>query len=212
MENSMIFSSISAQDLAQMMDCFGGHEEHFTVGQTVMQYRDGLRQIGILLSGEAQLVRYDYDGNCSILETLEEDSVFGELFALPMAEDEFSVECTKDCSVLFLDYERMMTRCKRGCKCHDILVRNMLELVSRKVQRLSQRLEVLSQRTIRGKVLCYFGMLSRRENSKSFTLPFSMSSLVDYLCVDRSAMLREMKKLRTEGVLDSSGKNVTLLK
>ena len=210
MENSMIFAGIDEKDLAEMLDCFQMREEKFGAGETILRYGKSPVQIGVLMEGEAQLVRYDYDGNCAILERLEQNSVFGELFSLPLFDDDLQVRCEKDCRVLFLNYQNVVTRCGKGCRRHDRFLANMLTLISRKVQFLSARLEVLSQRSIRGKILRYFELLSRRAGSKKITIPFSMSGLADYLCVDRSAMLREMKKLREEKLLESAGKHVRL--
>ena len=73
------------------------------------------------------------------------------------------------------------------------------------------RIELLSKRSIREKILSYFNLLSIQKYSKSFTLPFSLTDLADYLCVDRSAMMREMKLLKEEGFIEKIGNKITLL-
>ena len=45
---------------------------------------------------------------------------------------------------------------------------------------------------------------------KSFILPFSLTDLADYLSVDRSAMMRELKLLRDEGFIEKNGNKITL--
>ena len=87
----------------------------------------------------------------------------------------------------------------------------MLRLMSDKAQALSQRVDVLSRRSIREKLLCYFRQLSERAGSNTFTLPFSLSTLADYIATDRSAMMRELKRLREEGAIRSDGRQFTLL-
>ena len=83
--------------------------------------------------------------------------------------------------------------------------------MNEKAQGLSRRVDVLSRRSIRDKLLCYFRQLADQTGSDRFTLPFSLSTLADYIATDRSAMMRELKRLRTEGVIRSSGREVTLL-
>jgi CRP-like cAMP-binding protein len=92
-----------------------------------------------------------------------------------------------------------------------MLVQNMLRLISEKAQSLSERVDVLSRRSIREKLLCYFRQLSEKTGSSTFTLPFSLSTLADYIATDRSAMMRELKRLREEGLLRSDGRRFTLL-
>ena len=94
---------------------------------------------------------------------------------------------------------------------HSVLVQNMLRLMSDKAQGLSQRVDVLSRRSIREKLLCYFRQLAEKEGDATVTLPFSLSTLADYIATDRSAMMRELKRLREEGILLSEGRKITML-
>ena len=69
---------------------------------------------------------------------------------------------------------------------------------------------MLSRRSIRDKLLCYFRQLAEKEQSRTIQLPFSLSVLADYIATDRSAMMRELKRLKEEGVLKSEGRRITL--
>ena len=73
------------------------------------------------------------------------------------------------------------------------------------------RIEVLSKRTIRDKLRAYFTIISARNMSKSFKIPFSLTDLADYLSVDRSAMMRELKSLKEDGFIEKSGNRITLM-
>ena len=86
----------------------------------------------------------------------------------------------------------------------------MLRLIADKTLSLSERVEVLSQRTIRDKLLCYFAQSARQAGAPCFRLPFSLSALADYLCVDRSAMMRELSRMKKEGLLDSNRREIVL--
>lgn len=80
-----------------------------------------------------------------------------------------------------------------------------------KVTNLNMRIELLTKRSIRDKILGYFTMLSTRNLSKSFSLPFSLTDLADYLSVDRSAMMRELKLLKEDGFIEKNGNKITLI-
>ena len=80
-----------------------------------------------------------------------------------------------------------------------------------KAQGLSERVDVLSRRSIREKLLCYFRQLAEKEDGQNFQLPFSLSTLADYIATDRSAMMRELKKLKEEEIIVSDGRKFTLL-
>ena len=76
---------------------------------------------------------------------------------------------------------------------------------------LNTRIELLTKRSIRDKLIGYFTLISSKNLNKSFTLHFSLTDLADYLSVDRSAMMREMKSLKEEGFIEKNGNRITLL-
>ena len=151
------------------------------------------------------------DGNRTILESLEEGGVFGEVLAFSGAlGDSIYVTCRKDCRVLFLNYDRIVRQCEHACLHHSVLVQNLFRLLSSKVLHLSERVEVLSCRSIREKLLCYFYQQSAKQQSQTFVLPFTFSTLADYISTDRSAMMRELKRLREEGLVQTDNRKITL--
>ena len=80
-----------------------------------------------------------------------------------------------------------------------------------KSKTLSQRVEILSNKTIREKILSYASIVVKQSGSLTFTLPMSLTSFAEYLCVDRSAMMRELKKLSEQGVLKTNKRTITVL-
>ena len=211
MNEISIFNQIEAQDLEKMLNCFQAYTKTFQTDELIMRYSHQDSTIGIILSGQAQLVKYDFDGYRSIIEHQDVNSVFTELFVRPLQNEEFEVIASQQVTALFFDYSHLIKRCTKACTYHSILTHNMLQLLSENSTYLHMRIDILSQRTLRGKLLSYFNILSQQNHSCSFTLPFPLYSLADYLFVDRSAMLREMKKLREEGLIHSRGRHITLL-
>lgn len=211
-ESNFIFNHIPTESLEKMMHCFRAVRKTFPPEESILRYTDSTETIGVILAGEAQLVKYDYDGYKNIIEHLNKNCVFGSLLLRPFAKEAFEVVALSECSVLFFDYAHLVKRCEKACSHHSILTSNMLQILSSQSQYLHMRIDVLSQRTTRGKLLSYFQVLSRQQQSSCITLPFPLYSLADYLFVDRSAMFREMKKMKEEGMITSKGKMITLIK
>ncbi|MCI8514674.1 MAG: Crp/Fnr family transcriptional regulator [Lachnospiraceae bacterium] len=213
MTETPIFRGIPQKDLEKMLACFQAQSKKIPSGGTILTYTSHFEKMGILLSGEASLVRFDPDGNRTILEYLTEGDAFGEMFAIAARpeQDELSVIASRDSICLFIEYDHLIRRCPNACPHHSLLVSNTLLLMSKKAKNLSERIEILSRRTLREKLLTYFELQSARHQNRHFYLPFSLNNLADYLCVDRSAMLREMKKLRESGRIASKGREITLL-
>lgn len=205
-----LFDGISGEDCGAMFECFGAREASYRAGQLICEFDGKQDSVGVLLSGSAELLRLDIDGNRTLLETLGEGGVFGEVLAFSGAPgDSTFLECRQDCRVLYLRYDQLTKRCEKACARHSQLVQNLFRLLSNKTLMLSRRVEVLSHRSIREKLLCYFEQ-QLPAGARSFTLPFSFSTLAEYIGADRSAMARELKKLRDEGVVRTEGRRVTL--
>ena len=208
MEVNSIFEGIEEEDIKKMLKCFDAKTRTFKKDRTIVTNIINIKMIGIILEGTANMEKYDYNGNRSIIEKLEKNSVFGEVFS--RLGSDISVIATSDCEVLFIEYEYLIKRCKKGCIYHSILTNNVLQLLSKKIVDLNERLEILSKRTIRDKLLSYFELLANNNPKRSFTLPFTYTDLADYLSIDRSAMMREIKNLKEEGFIETNGKKITL--
>lgn len=208
-----LFQGMNEKDCLHMLECFRTSPRTFQAGETAYTYGSGdAKTLGIVQEGQAALVKIDAGGGRTVLERLGKGGVFGELLAFSSLPcDSVSVVCESDCVMVFLPQARLTAPCVKSCTCHQQLLENLLGLISRKAFDLSERVEVLSCRTTREKLLCYFRICAGQERSLSFTLPFSLSALAEYICADRSAMMRELKRLREEGFLEISGRNVRFL-
>ena len=205
-----VFDGISAEECRRIYECFGVRERHFKPEEQIYDFGSGGHSIGILVSGSAIVERVDRRGDRTILEHLLPGGVFGEMLMFQnLLRDSIDVSCEKSCSVWFFPQEKLENRREKNCGHHNRMIKNMFHLIAEKATALSERVEVLSRRSIREKLLCYFS-LQQAKNDGSFTLPFSLSALADYISTDRSAMMRELKKLRESGEVQIEGRRVTI--
>ena len=208
-----VFDGIGKEERRCMCECLSGREQSFAAGTLMVDYAEMGNEIGILLSGRAEVVRIGREGECTLLEHLRPGEPFGYALypAADVVGDAVTVRATEESQVLFLDYRRLLQRCERNCPHHVQMEQNLMRIIVHKARRLSERVEVLSRRTIRDKLLCYFAM-QQGKCGENFTLPFSLSRLADYISADRSAMMRELKKMKEENLVTIDHRQVTLLK
>lgn len=185
--------------------------KHFQKGEVITNYIQKRNQFCMLISGSADLVRYDLNGNKTIIERISEGDAFGEIFYTINTNNELFVEAKKNSSVLFFKYDDIKNKCKSDCKFHEVLTEKLPEIILNKVIDLNTRIELLTNRSIRDKLIGYFTTLSTKTFSKTITLDLSLTNLADYLCVDRSAMMRELKALKEDGFINKNGDKITLL-
>ena len=203
-----LFEGIREEDVRAMLSCFHARKGSYCSGEILCEYDGACREVGVVLTGTARLVRIDRAGAQTILEHIGAGGVFGEVLGFTSYYgDSLFVICEEECRVLYLDYAHIMQRCQKACGYHSTLVRNMFALVTDQICSLSRRVEVLSRRSIREKLLCYFSIQAA---GGPFTLPFTLSALADYISTDRSAMMRELRRLREEGLVEITGRRVRL--
>lgn len=192
-------------------NCSRIQKKHFNKNEIITTYIQKRNQICIMLNGKADLIRFDLNGNQDIVDKFNTSDIFGEAFYPVHTNNELTVLATSACDVLFLIHDDISHKCKPNCKFHSVLSSTIFELTLKNAVHQNMRIEVLSKRTIREKLLTYFSILSSKDFSKSVTLPFSLTNLADYLSIDRSAMMRELKNLIDEGFIAKSGNKIKLL-
>ncbi len=211
MIRSPLLEGVSPQEYQTMHACLGVYEQSFRPDDVIYDFGDGRGLLGIVAQGSAVVERIDRKGGRAILEHLGPGGVFGEMMMFKAAgDDSVVVRAAAPTRVSFLRSEAVMRRCEHACACHSRMVENLFRLVTEKATSLSERVEVLSRRSIREKLLRYFQLQAAKGHGPSFQLPFSLSALADYISADRSAMMRELKKMREEMLVTITGRQVTL--
>lgn len=201
--HSPLFDGIAPEDRKAMLGCIGYHVGTFRKGDIVAFEEENIKHIGILLSGAVDMVKEDLWGSKTMLVRMRKDELFGETFAC--GTDNLSVVTfivSQDAKILFIPFDRVMHSCTMACVFHHRLIENMVRIIADKNRELMRKVEVISKRTIREKLLTYLSIQAQLQGSRYFEIPLGRVELAEYLCVDRSALTRELVKMREDGLID----------
>ena len=212
MSHITLFTDILPEEQERMRVCFQARELVFKNGEIVMEYSSTMHKIGLILYGRATLYCCDKDGNQYMIDELNKDAVFGEPFLLPADSQHYYVKAEEETKVMFIDYEHVIKRCEKACHHHSQMISNLLQMTALRSRQQTDRIYMLSRSSTRKKLIAYLHSLAAEKNAGKFKLPMSYTALAQYLSVDRSAMMREIKNLSDEGVIRRNGRNVELLK
>lgn len=166
--------------------------------------------IAIIDTGSVQLVFNDYDGNKTILEEIGSGEIFGSL-TVPVYSEEITCITREDTQITYIEYNEITNDEIIKTDFYIIFIKNLIKLLSQQVSTKNNRIELLTKRTTRDKLLEYFRIQSQEKGNKTFTIPMTFTELANYLSVDRSAMSREISYLKEEGFIKTNGKRITLL-
>jgi len=204
-----IFNGISNSDKRKLLKELEASIVTFEKNTSLLKSVDKGNIIGILEEGEAQIIRTDYDGNKILIEDLRQKSIFGIRFSL-INNDEYDVFTKSDCKFIFIDYDLIRIMVKRSGYYQKFLI-NLMDILSEMVYYKNERINILTRKNTREKLLEYFNIESKKAFSKVFYLPFNLTELSEYLSIDRSAMMREIKRLKDDRIIESSGNKIRLL-
>ncbi len=211
MKEIPLFKGISPESLKAMSECFKPEVRNFKKGDTILVYSQTLQYLCLLLSGKAHLYCMDSDGEFALLEQYGPDDIFGEIFAMSNTSLGYAVEADSDCSVMFIRFSCICGRCEKACMHHTQLTRNLFELSAKKAQSMSLRINIISKKSLRRKLCSYFEYVRDNRGVDEFELDVSLSGLANYLCADRSSMMRELKNMCDEGLISRKGKTIKML-
>jgi len=209
-ESNPLFQGIAFSDFETMLTCLSARSAFYEKNDVILLSGDTVNFVGLIISGSVRIVKENWDGNITIMTELAVSDIFGEIFACAGVDHSpVTVQASESTEILFIDYRRIITSCTASCPFHTRLIENMLKLVAMKSMMLSQKIDILSRRTTREKLLAFFD--TQRGMAKKFTIPFNREELAHYLCVDRSAMSNEMCKMRDEGLIKFDRNAVEIL-
>ena len=197
-----LFAGIREEDLSAMLACLGSFQKRYRRDEIILLESNEVRSVGVILSGKVHMVKEDAEGAQTLLVTMKENELFGESFSCGSnLAAQVSFRAAADCTVLFLPFYKIIHSCKMSCPFHHRLIENMVQLIGDKNVQLMQKIEVISKKTLREKILAYLRSQAPAQDCRRFTIPLGRLELADYLCADRSALTRELAHMKADGLI-----------
>jgi CRP-like cAMP-binding protein len=212
LQHCALFANTTADEVQKMLCCLGARTVHAARRETLISEGDPAQEFGIVLSGSVQIVRVDYDGNRSLVDEIEPSGMFCETFACADAESvPVDVVVKEEGDVMFINCRHITQICGHACSHHQQMIYNLMRAVAERNLQYDRKLEILSKRNTRDKLMTYLAMQAKRQGRRSFEIPYDRQELADYLEVERSGLSAEIGKLRREGILKAEKNRFTIL-
>lgn len=201
-EKIRLFDGIDSAELAPMLKCLCSYKKSVKKNTYFSIEEDEIQSIGVVLSGTIHMIKEDLWGNKMLITPIKEGELFGETYICSKRlTSTVSFQAVTCCNVLFIPFQKVINTCSKSCTFHHKLIENMMVLVAEKNLKLIKKIEVTSKKTIREKFLSYlFSQVQTNENQ--IEIPLTRIELADYLSCNRSALTRELAKMKEEGIID----------
>ena len=206
-----IFHGISPRKYDEVLQCLNARTQSYPRGVHIAELGQQTRNAGILLDGTIEEFLYDENGNQVNLHRIEPGQVFGaELACTGSAESPVCLRTTSKCTVMLLNFGALLSPETMTCPCRMQVTANLMQNFAQQVLFFNTKVRILAQKRLRDRLKIYLQTLTPNTEGV-YTLPYNRTALADFLCVDRSALSRELCRMRDEGLLTFSGAKLKLL-
>lgn len=205
-----IFDQINTKNQQKLLRMLESDIINIPKNNTILSTINNDNIIGIIKEGCIQIIKTDDNGNQIIIDELTSGEVFGSYIAFFNNKD-YSIQTKEDSEIILIDYDILMNFNQNTKEYYNQFIKNLLIIIMSDMKKTTQRLEILTRKTIRNRLLEYFNISLKNSGTKHIYLPFNFTELAHYLAVDRSAMMRELKYMKEERIIEVKGKRITLL-
>lgn len=207
-----IFFDLNDKEITSILTFFNCFEKSFQKNEFIFEIDKKIDKIGIIILGEINIIKEDFWGNRNILNKFKSGEIFGEVFALSKSSSNIMVEASQDCKILFLDLKNFSINSEKTSEEIIKFLTNIFKISLKKNILFTEKLEHISKKSIREKIISYLSTEAQKNKTNSFLIKFDRQELADYLFVERSALSRELSSMKKEGLIDYKKNHFTLIK
>ena len=205
-----LFKDITPDNKSKLLKLLETSNFTYQKGVNIAYLFKDKESIGLVIDGSLDIVRIDYNGTRTIIETIYEDEILGTSLTSLLSND-YEIITREDTKILWLDYKVILSINDTKYSYYNQFIKNLLMIALEKNTLKNERIEILTQKTIRNKLLEYFRIEALKNRSKIIYLKSTWQDLADYLAIDRCAMTRELKNLKEEGFISVKGRVITII-
>ena len=206
-----MFHGIQPRRYRDVLDCLHASVHQYPRNTHLVELGEQSHNTGILLDGTVEEFLYDENGNQVSICRLANGQIFGaELACTGWSTSPVCLRADSDCTVLRLDFSALMSQQTMTCPCRMQVTANLMQDMAQQLLFFNTKVRILAQKRLRDRLKIYLQTLTPDEKG-CYSLPYTRTELADFLCVDRSALSRELCRMRDERILDFSGAKIHLL-
>ena len=200
-----LFSGLSDGELQQALKLLEASVAEYGRGTFIHRADERLAFFGLVLSGSVQVYTDDINGDLMMMANVTAGETFGEsLCYLNIERTQVFISTQEGAKVLRLRTDAFLGHNAESNRLEWLLYRNFVSMLAERTLSMNERIQVLSKKTLREKLMTFFSQCEKKYRARSFTLPFDRAGLAIYLGSDRAALSRELSAMRRDGIIDFS--------
>lgn len=203
LEKSPLFSGMTPDEIQHILNCLGNRRKAYRKNEYIFMEGEENPKVGVILSGSVQAIKETKSGGLILINQMYPGDTFGLSYVCADVKHlPISIISGGNTEILFIELDQLVRTCQNACQFHVDMIKNALRILAEKNLFLDSKLYYISQKTIRERIQSYLEDQESRHESSEFEVPFNREQLADFLCVDRSALSRELSNMKKEGIID----------
>ena len=145
-----IFKNFSIDEIIEIFSVISFYEKDYKKNDIILAENTKVEYFGIITNGKIALSNFDYFGNRNILNVFEKGDSFAEALVSLEIQIPHEVISLTDSSIVWIEYKSLSKSLY-----YQKILNNLLNIISTKNLILNKKLQILSKRTTREKILEY---------------------------------------------------------
>ncbi len=205
-----LFRGLDRERLDRQLSVLKAEKACCERGETLQATGEPIRRFGVVLNGAVQVCVDDIEGNRMIMAEVAPGNSFAEsLCFLQTKESPVYIFASEDSEVLWLSAAALFSDPSDAFLAE--LQRRFTAALAAKALTMNNRIQVLSRLSLREKLTAYFTELAAAQGSNEIRLPMNREDTAAYIGANRSALSRELAKMKEEGLIDYRKNEIRIL-
>lgn len=205
-----LFDNIDKKEIPNILENFKSQKKLYEKGNIIIDMGDKVEAIYIILNGKIEISKEYDDTRKNIVNILESGEIFAEAMALSTNKiSQITAISLSKSEILKINIKDIFDNNLEKNK--NIFIENLLKIISDKNKFLSMKNDILSQKSLRSKIILYLEYMSNMQKSEKINIPYSRDKLAEFISADRSALSRELNRLAKEKMIELNGNKINII-
>lgn len=157
----------------------------------------------VIYKGSANIHSIEYDGRKTLLRNLSSGNSSCQMYTMfDYVTDLVEFTASEDSDIILIDPKSIFIGEKSLALIQQKILVNVIASQRQYFLAMSEHLSIVSQRSIKNKILRFLSIQSSKEGQNEFEIPFSRDELANYLAVDRASLSRTLGDMKNDGIID----------
>ncbi|TXJ56634.1 Crp/Fnr family transcriptional regulator [Brachyspira aalborgi] len=205
-----LFNNIDKKEIPNILNNFKSQKKLYEKGNIIIDIGDKVEAIYLILNGKIEISKEYDDTRKNIVNILESGEIFAEAMALSTNKiSQITAISLSKSEILKINIKYIFDNNLEKNK--NIFIENLLKIISDKNKFLSMKNDILSQKSLRSKIILYLEYMSNMQKSEKINIPYSRDKLAEFISADRSALSRELNRLAKEKMIELNGNKINII-